>query len=225
MFTRSTLFIPLAIVLAPIFILVFLRSQQPGKGILFTLLGFCLNITIALWGLYGVLIFDLIRNLVLAILLALPYIADRLMYSRFKGFLSTLVFPVSATVLYYLFSLEGPFDGDSVFGLYFIGDLPLKQLVSVTGLLGLVFVLSWVSSVISWVWGNEFQWNTIKKGIALFSSIIILVFVFGGVKLSPFMSSDDVNTVRIAAITVNSPDNKFFGLHYLKIMEEKTSSP
>ncbi len=161
----------------------------------------------------------------LAIAIPLPYIADRLMYSRLKTFLSTLVFPVSATALYYLLSLEGPFEGDLLFFPYFIGDLPLKQLASVTGPSGLVFFVSWVSSVICWVWGNEFQWNTIKKGITLFSSIIILVLVFGGVKLSPMMYSDDVDSVRIAAITLNSPDYKFFSQHYEKIMNEKTSSP
>jgi apolipoprotein N-acyltransferase len=157
MFTRSTLFVPIAIVLAPIFILLFMRSQKPGKGITLTLFGFCLSITIALWGLFDFgddtfsLVFNTIRSVLLAIALALPYICDRLMYYRVKGFLTTLVFPVSATALYFmilvypvsatalyfLISLEGPFDGDGVFSLYFIGDLSLKQLVSVTGLWGM----------------------------------------------------------------------------------------
>ena len=52
MLTRSTLFVPVSIVLAPIFILLFMRSQKSGKGIMLTLLGFCLSITIALWGLF-----------------------------------------------------------------------------------------------------------------------------------------------------------------------------
>ena len=54
MFTRSTLFVPIAIVLAPTFILLFMRSQKAKRGILLTLLGFCLSITIALWGLFDV---------------------------------------------------------------------------------------------------------------------------------------------------------------------------
>ena len=228
MFTRSTLFVPISIVLAPIFILLFMRSQKPGKGIMFTLLGFCLSITIALWGLFDfgddtfTLIFNLIRSVLLAIALALPYIADRLMYNQVKGFLTTLVFPVSATALYFLNSLEGPFDGDGVFSLYFIGDLSLKQFVSVTGLWGLIFILSWISSVICWSWENEFQWNKIKKGVAIFSSIITIVFVFGGVKLSPFMYSDDVNTVRIAAVVFNSIDKEILKIE--NILKNKTSS-
>lgn len=229
MFTRSTLFVPIAIVLAPIFILLFMRSQKPGKGITLTLLGFCLSITIALWGLFDFgddafsLVFNTIRSVLLAIALALPYICDRLMYYRVKGFLTTLVFPVSATALYFMISLEGPFDGDGVFSLYFIGDLSLKQLVSVTGLWGMIFILSWISSVICWIWENEFQWNKIKKGAAIFSSIITMVFVFGGVKHSPLMYSDDLNTVRIAAVVLNSPDKEILNLE--NMLKNKTGSP
>jgi len=229
MFTRSTLFVPVSIVLAPIFILLFIRSQKPGKGIILTFLGFCLSMTIALWGLFdlgdGALtpIFNILRSVLLAITLALPYIADRLMFCRVKGFLTTLIFPVSATALYFLNSLEGPFDGDGVFSLYFIGDLALKQLVSVTGLWGLIFILSWTSSAITWAWQNEFQWHKVKKGVTIFSSIITIVFVFGGVKISPFLYSDDLNTVRIAAVVLNLPDKKILNLE--NTLKNKTVSP
>jgi len=228
-FTRSTLFVPVAIVLAPIFILLFTRSQTLKKGILLTLLGFCLSITIALWGLFDLgddkssIIFNTIRSLLLAIVLALPYLADRLIYHRVKGFMATLVFPVSATALYFLNSLEGPFDGDGVFSLYFIGSLSLKQMVSLAGLWGLVFLLSWLASMINWIWENQFQWEVIKKGVGIFVSLIIVVFLFGGVKLSPFMNSDNVKTVRIAAVALGSPDNEIVNLE--KMLKHKTSSP
>jgi apolipoprotein N-acyltransferase len=151
-----------------------MRSQKPGKGITLTLFGFCLSITIALWGLFDFgddtfsLVFNTIRSVLLAIALALPYICDRLMYYRVKGFLTTLVFPVSATALYFMISLEGPFDGDGVFSLYFIGDLSLKQLVSVTGLWGMIFILSWISSVICWIGRMNFNGMRSRKGLQYF---------------------------------------------------------
>jgi hypothetical protein len=79
MFTRSTLFVAISIVLAPIFILLFMRSQRPGKGVMFTLLGFCLSVTVALWGLFDfgddtfALAFNVVRSVLLAFALALPY--------------------------------------------------------------------------------------------------------------------------------------------------------
>jgi apolipoprotein N-acyltransferase len=232
MFTRGTMYVPIALVLAPIFILRFSRTQQkPGKAILFTLLGFVLSITIALWGLFDLgdnvssLMFNTIRSLLLAIVLALPYIADRLIYPRFKGFLSTLVFPVSATALYFLNSLEGPFDGDAVFAhyFYFTGDLSFRQLVSVTGLWGLVFLVSWIASVINWVWENNAQWETIKPGVVIFSSVIAGVFVFGGLQISPLLNSGEVETVRIAAVTLNAQDGKV--MNFVEMLENKTFSP
>jgi apolipoprotein N-acyltransferase len=196
MFTRSTLYVPIALVLAPIFILRFSRTRQrSGIAILLILLGFILSVNIALWRLretgdmMPTLLFNLIWNSLLALVVALPYIADRLVYHRFKGFLSTLVFPVAVTALYFLNSLEGPFDGDGVFGLYFIGDLALKQLVSITGLWGLVFLVSWMTSVIIWVWENAAQLEKTRRGMLIFSSIVAGVFLFGGLKISPLLNN------------------------------------
>ena len=101
MFSRASRVIPLiipggiAILIAPVFILRFIRTQTPKKGILFTILGFILSFNIALWGLYGeeVIVFGVISSSMLAIVYSLPYIADRLIYPRLKGAVSTLTFP------------------------------------------------------------------------------------------------------------------------------------
>jgi apolipoprotein N-acyltransferase len=226
MFTRSTMFVPIAFVLAPVFILRFSRTRQrSGIAVLLTLLGFVLSVNIALWGLretgdvMTTLLLNLIWNSVLALVLAFPYIADRLVYHRFKGFLSTLVFPVAVTAFYFLNSLEGPFDGDGVFGLYFIGDLAFKQIVSITGLWGLVFLISWMTAIVNWAWENAAQWEKIKRGILIFSSIIAGVFLFGGLKISPLLNSSDVKTVRIAAVTTP------MGSDSMNMLETNTTSP
>ena len=52
-FTRTVTFIPLAIVIAPLFILRFLRTQKAVKGILLALLGFTVSLTVSLWGLFS----------------------------------------------------------------------------------------------------------------------------------------------------------------------------
>lgn len=180
MFTRSTMYVPFALVLAPVFILRFSRTRQhSGTAIGLLLLGFILSVNIALWGL------------------------------RDTGDI--------VTALYFLMSLEGPFDGDAVFTHYFIGDLALKQLVSITGLWGLVFLVSWTTAVINWVWEN--RWEKTKRGLLIFSSILAGVFVFGGLKISPLLNSRDNKTVRIAAFT--SP----MGSNWLKMLQTNTQSP
>jgi apolipoprotein N-acyltransferase len=226
MFTRSTMYVPIALVLAPVFILRFARTRRkPGKANWLTLLGFVLSVNIALWGLRDTgdiapsLLVNLVMNSLLALVLALPYIADRLLYHRFKGFLSTLVFPVAITAVYYLFSLEGPFDGDGVFYHYFVGDLALKQLASITGLWGLVFLVSWLASVIYWAWENATRWEQTKQGLAIFASIVAGIMVYGGLKISPLLNSGDVETVRIAAVTTSMASSS------LEMLEASTTSP
>ncbi len=211
-FTRSTYFVPVAIVIAPIFILLFIRSQNKASGILLTLSGFSLSLSIALWSLFGVSeevqALNVLRSLALGLVLSLPYIADKLLVHRFTGLSATLVFPVSATSLYFLNSLEGPFDSDGVFYLYFVGDLAFKQLVSITGLWGMVFLLSWVSSIAAWLWQNKFQWPQSGKIVGAFSATIILILAYGGVKLSPFVAPDTYKSVRVATIVFKTPDGR-----------------
>ncbi len=100
--------IPIAILIACVFILRFSRTQPAKRGIWLTLLGFILSINIGLWGLFEMggdissLLFNVIRSSLLAVLYFLPFMADRLIFPKFKdrGVLSTLVFPVITTALF-----------------------------------------------------------------------------------------------------------------------------
>ena len=52
MFSRRSEIVPtigIAIILAPIFILGFVRSQSTKRGICFTVIGFAISLNIALW--------------------------------------------------------------------------------------------------------------------------------------------------------------------------------
>lgn len=117
LFTRRSELVPtisLAIIIAPIFVLRFIRTQPTKRGIFLTLFGFILSMNLALWGLFDVsdvtvgLIWNLTRSSLLGILYFLPYLADRLIYPKFeeKGIISTLIFPVAVTGIFFLFSLE-----------------------------------------------------------------------------------------------------------------------
>jgi len=229
-FTRTVTFIPLAIVIAPLFILRFLRTQKAAKGILLTLLGFTVSLTISLWGLFSFedkvfsLFFNTIRSVLIAIVLALPYVADRLMVKRIKGFLSTLVFPVACTMFYFLDSSFGPLDGLGIFYAYNQhGNLPLMQLMSLFGIWGLVFLLSWFASVINWAWDRGFVWDQMKKGLAIFSCVVAVLFLYGGIRVSPFFYPGG-STVRIAAITF-LPDPQKGMVSIEKVLKGKLYSP
>jgi apolipoprotein N-acyltransferase len=229
-FTRTVTFIPLAIVVAPLFILRFLRTQKAVKGILLTLLGFTISLTISLWGLFSFedkafsLLFNTIRSLLIAIVLSLPYIADRLMVRRIQGFLSTLIFPVACTMFYFLDSSFGPLDGLGIFYAYNqYGNLTLMQLLSVFGIWGSVFLLSWIASAVNWAWDRGFEWDRVRKGLAVFFCVVSLVFIYGGARVSPFFYPRG-DTVRIAAITF-LPYSQKAEASIEKVLKQRLYSP
>jgi apolipoprotein N-acyltransferase len=77
--------------------------------------------------------------------------------------------------------------------------LPLLQLLSVTGLWGIVFLMSWLASVVNWAWERGFAWPRVRGGAALYGSLLALVLLFGGVRLALFPAQG--STVRVAGIS------------------------
>jgi apolipoprotein N-acyltransferase len=218
MFTRRSEIVPtigISIVLAPIFILGFVRTQPTKQGIYLTVIGFTISLNIALWELFEVsdqsssLIINLVRSSLLAIPFSLPYIADKLIYPKFKekGILSTLTFPIIATAIYFLFSLEGPFDGDAVFAVFEQGHPIFRQIASIAGLWGFVFIFSWFASIINYSWEQNAIWEKIKMHLIVFSSILLIILLFGAIK-TILLASPESERVKIASIVLIPEDGK-----------------
>jgi apolipoprotein N-acyltransferase len=221
MFSRASRVIPfiipsgIAMIIAPIFILGFIRSQTTKRGILLTFLGFLLSLNIALWGLFDVgnefssMLYNLVRSSVLAILFSFPYVMDRIMYPKFKekGILSTLPFPIIATATFFLISLEGPFDGDMISAVFGYGHRYFKQIASVAGLWGFVWIFSWFASVINYHWEQKFHRGKIKNVTFLFTSVLLIILVFGAMKTSSLIRPGS-DTVKIASIILLPEEGK-----------------
>jgi apolipoprotein N-acyltransferase len=206
--------IPIAILIAPIFILRFNRTQPRRRGNLLTLLGFVLSINIGLWGLFDLgdgfasLAYNLIRSSLLAVLYFLPYMVDRLIYPKYKkyGVASALIFPIITTGIFFLSSLEGPFDGTIQSGKFVYGSIIFKQLLSVAGIWAFIFISSWLASIINYVWENNFAWKKIKTMAITYVLIIASIFLFGAIKTS-FIGAD-TSTVKIAAVVLLPEDGE-----------------
>jgi apolipoprotein N-acyltransferase len=221
MSTRASKFIPswdAAIIVAPIFILAFTRSLPTKKANWLTILGFLLSLNIALWGLFDTgdetssLIFNIVRSSVLALLFSIPYMADRALYPKLNKtrILSTLSFPIATTATLFLISLEGPFDGDMVSGVYAgYGNLVFKQFASVSGLWGFVFIFSWFASVLNFAWEQGFKWGQIKMVTGIFILTLLTILLFGTVKSSSWLYPKP-ETVKIASIILLPEDGKGF---------------
>jgi apolipoprotein N-acyltransferase len=235
MFTRLSKWIPsldIAILLAPIFILRFIRAQPAKRGIWLTLLGFIISMNLALWGLFELdeplmtIAYGLIRSTLLAFIWFLPFMLDRMIYPKFsnKGVWSTLIFPIITTAIFFLSSLDGPFDDgsgtSSSFGFGY-GTLAFIQVRSLLGIWILVFIHSWLFSTVNFFWEHHFKWIKIKKSAITYSTVLLLTFSFGIVRTSSIFSPDS-DTVRIAAVVLIPEDGEVIPMS--RIFETRTTS-
>lgn len=226
MFCRRSDFLPIipaTIIVAPIFILRFSRILPARRAMLLTALGFMLSINIALWGIFDLsqsgatLAFNLVRNTLIALLYALPYFFDRAITPRLSDrFVGTLVFPVAATAVMFLASLEGPLDGTQAKNVFGTAPLPILQLYALTGLWGFVFLWSWVAALVNYAWERGFE-----RRAALLASLVIVVAVggvavYGGLRLA---LRPDVPTVRIASVILPD-DGGLQGMPGVRSMEQ-----
>ena len=156
---------------APAFLIHFFRSQKAGKGYWTMLLVLYAAFAIS-W--YAILEFAmpllvfLIFNFMITLLNSLPYLADRLFTLHLRGFIATLVYPITATAVFLLYNLLSPMGSFGTPGYEQFTNLALIQLVSVTGIWGLILLVGWCGPVINWAWERSFNWSRIWQGLAVF---------------------------------------------------------
>ena len=205
-FTAYRVVIPLAAWIAPVFLLRFERvSRRGGPALWLIFAAYMLAGVIDLIGtpgrgldlLLGLTLFPLLR----AVRFTLPYVTDRLLGARLGTWPRMLLFPASFVAsdwLMGLIHLTGTV-GSPAYSQY--GVLPLMQLVSVTGMYGLTFLVMWFASAVNAVWEHGFQWQATRLPLAVFGSVLAAVFAFGFARLS--LAAPTSPTVKAATITLS----------------------
>jgi apolipoprotein N-acyltransferase len=135
----------------------------------------------------------------LGLIFWLPYLADRLLTPRFQGFAGTLVFPLAWTTLEYVYTATNPYASWGSLAYTQYGNLPLVQIVSVTGIWGLTFLITWFASAFNWIWEREFAWPRIRRGAALYAGALVSVLLLGGLRLA--VSAPGEGVVRVESVT------------------------
>jgi apolipoprotein N-acyltransferase len=196
--------IALAAWLYPLFFLRFARTRSPFVG--FYWLWLASTTTMLFFFYQSQLLNPLISVacLIFSTVLTLPYLFDRLLAPRISQtsvILTTLVFPLSRVVCEFLVS-STPFG--SLFSLAYTqyGNLPLLQILSITGIYGVSFLMAWSASIGNTIWEHHLSWPRIRRVTLLYGGLLTLVLLGGGLRLTFFPPS--TQTVRIAGISVAS---------------------
>jgi apolipoprotein N-acyltransferase len=215
--------IALAAWLAPVFLLRFVRTQPLLRGMLLVLLASVLVYALKVFAIYSLgAITDLILAFGLGIIITLPYLLDRVLAQRLGGLPGTLVFPLAVTTVWYLNAALNPSAGTMLNPAYTqYGDLPLMQLVSVTGLWGIVLVMSWLASLVNWAWEQGFAWPQVRPGLLLYGALLALVFLGGGARLAFFAPQGA--TVRVAGVTALHHNELLPAGNFAALDEQKTT--
>jgi len=190
--------IPLAAWLSGIFVIRFVRSQPVLRGFILAWLTCYLVISIAWWPILGYgdsLPFFLIVMGINSLFGTLPLLADRLLGSRFPGFTATLIYPLATTTLEFLTLSANPMGsiGSAAYTQY--NSQVLMQLVSITGIWGITFLMTWFASVFNYCWERPFSWQGIKKGVVIYSGIMLVVLAYGNIRLA--FPQTETGTMRI----------------------------
>ena len=214
--------VPVAAWWAPVFLLRFVRTRRAVIGIA---AGAIASILVALPAWTGMIpvpgpAYFAITSL-MALLYFLPFALDRLIAPRIGGFASTFVLPLAWTSIEWATSVVSPYGSWGSVAYTQSDILPLLQLMSITGMWGISFLIAWCAAVVNWAWERRFDWRSVRDGLLLYAGVITLVLVLGGVRLAAFPPRGIA--VRIAGITVR-PDagaKKIYSLLSAKVSDDE----
>jgi apolipoprotein N-acyltransferase len=188
--------------LAPLFMLRFLRTQRALPGLL---LGYLVS-TLAFYLNWRPAFLDAgtmftVYSTAFALLFFLPFVVDRLLAPRIPGFARTLVLPLIWVSVEYLLHLISPL------GTFFLvpftqgGNLPLLQILSITGMWSITFLIGWFASTVNYAWEARFDMQCAGRGVAIYAVVLAAVLLFGGIRLALYPPS--AQTVKVAVLTTN----------------------
>jgi apolipoprotein N-acyltransferase len=185
--------------LAPVFLLRFVRTRRVLLGLPLTyavLAGAGALQLVGLMPLAGVQFYLFVA--LCGIPFVLPYAADRLLAGRLGGLAAATVFPTSWAATEYLLSLSpGGTWGSTAYTQY--GNLPLLQLLSVTGPWGVTFLVGWFATACNGLWEEGPGPGPARTGAALFAGTMAVVLLLGGARLALWPPAG--LTVRVASLS------------------------
>jgi apolipoprotein N-acyltransferase len=132
--------------------------------------------------------------LLMAGVFVLPFIVDLFFYRRLRGVTSTLLWPLTMVTISYFTVTYVPSLAYSQ-----IEYLSLNQIVSITGIGGLVFVISWFAATLNRIWESGFDLPSVRKEGFVFLGTLILILAYGETRLA-FANSHE-ETLSVAMIS------------------------
>jgi apolipoprotein N-acyltransferase len=195
--------VPVAAWIWPVFLVRYLRGERPLRGFVLAAVGMSLVSFVAYWGMVpapAVLFYPIL--ILTSLCQLLPFAVDRWLAPRLHGLPRTLVLPTAIVTMDFLTAAFSPYGTWGNIAYSQFGNLALLQVLSVTGLYGIGFLIGWFAAVVNEAWEGRFEWRRIWRPVAVFGVVFAVVYVAGAGRL--VFSPPTATTVRVASIT--APD-------------------
>jgi apolipoprotein N-acyltransferase len=198
-FSNGVTPLPLAAWLAPVFLLRFTRTRRARVGLP---IAFALLAGAALIEFRGMMpgpgLAPRLIGAVFALPAVIPYLIDRWIAPRLPVVTGTLVFPCAWVAMEYAMSLTPGATWGAV-GYTQYGDLPLLQMISVTGPWGLSFLIAWLAPVTCAAWEHGTGSPAVRAAATWFGCVLAAVVLLGELRLA--LAPPLGPTVRVASFS------------------------
>lgn len=213
--------IPLAAWLAPAFLLRFVRDRKPAAGLLVAYLILVLAFALQFRGMVpipgpGLALFLIVNGFPQV----LPYVVDRSLSRRLPGAAAVMLFPVVWTATEFLYAF-GPFGSWGAIAYSQYGSLPLLQLLSVTGLWGITFLIGWFASAANLMWERGGSRDALR-GAGAWGAVTAAVVLLGGARMALLPPS--APTVRIASLSKRVAETQASDSSFARLLQGRASA-
>lgn len=133
-----------------------------------------------------------------------PFIAgllvDKFLYKRSNILMATLIFPATYVIIDFIVGFSKLTGTLFSLPITQFDITPLIQVVSITGMEGVAFLIMWLSSTIATLWGENFDFKKAKTTTVVFTSVFCGIILLGGIYY--VLSVPLGPTVKVAGISV-----------------------
>jgi apolipoprotein N-acyltransferase len=140
-----------------------------------------------------------------ATVLTVPYALDRLLVARATIVGALVLFPAARTACEYAMGAFSPLG--AAYGLSAVtqsDNLPLLQVISVTGPYAIGFLFAWLATTVNCIWQQPGLSRRNVRVAFSYAVVVVVVTVGGGIRLAFFPPTADY--VRVAAIAPSIPN-------------------
>jgi len=186
-------------------LLYFTRNVKPRKAFLLGFTTLFLSGMISNYDVIPMPIPVLVILVLLGSLMAiLPFLLDKWSRASQRGFAGTLIFPAAYVTLEYINISNSGNAWSSVANTQYAFQ-SLQQIASVFGIWGISFLVYWFAPLANWFIENGLKVKLVKRGLAVATSIYIVVFIFGLFRISGTAPEGWENKgVKVAGVTIEN---------------------